>query len=87
MEARLTSLAGGKTYKLTTLFPVAVGQDLDVVVKYQAADVSHTAETFKDNMAVIQALVAKYPELRDAFGESSLALWSRPARTTAPCCR
>jgi hypothetical protein len=60
-------LAGGKTYKLTTLFPVAVGQDLDVVVKYQAADVSHTAETFKDNMAVIQALVTKYPELRDAF--------------------
>jgi hypothetical protein len=57
----------GKTYKLTTLFPVAVGQDLDVVVKYQASDVSHTAETFKDNMAVIHALVAKYPELREAF--------------------
>lgn len=61
-------VAGGKTYKLTTMFPVAVAQDLDVVVKYQAADVSHTAETFKDNMAVIQALVTKYPELRDAFG-------------------
>ena len=61
-------VAGGKTYKLTAMFPVAVAQDLDVVVKYQAADVSHTAETFKDNMAVIHALVAKYPELRDAFG-------------------
>jgi hypothetical protein len=60
--------AGGKTYKLTTMFPVAVGQDLDVVVKYQASDVSHTAETFKENMAVIHALVTKYPELRDAFG-------------------
>ena len=59
--------AGGKTYKLTALFPVAVSQDLDVVVKYQAADVSHTDQTFKDNMALIQALVAKYPELRDAF--------------------
>ena len=60
-------VAGGKTYKLTAMFPVAVGQDLDVVVKYQAADVSHTSETFKDNMDVIHALVAKYPELRDAF--------------------
>jgi hypothetical protein len=60
-------LAGGKTYQLTTMFPVAVGQDLDVVVKYQASDVSHTSQTFKDNMDVIRALVAKYPELRDAF--------------------
>jgi len=60
--------AAGKTFKLTTLFPVAVGQDLDVVVKYQASDISHTAETFKDNMAVIQALVTKYPEFREAFG-------------------
>ncbi|MGO9125418.1 MAG: hypothetical protein ACLP6G_11080 [Terriglobales bacterium] len=61
-------VAGGKTYTLTTMFPVAVGQDLDVVVKYQASDVSHSAETFRDNMAVIQALVMKYPELRDGFG-------------------
>ena len=60
-------VAGGKTYKITTMFPVAVGQDLDVVVKYQAADVSHSNETFHDNMDVIHALVAKYPELRDAF--------------------
>ncbi|MGH9497851.1 MAG: hypothetical protein ACRD3L_01790 [Terriglobales bacterium] len=60
-------VAGAKTYKLTAVFPVAVGQDLDVVVKYQATDVSHTDETFKNNMAVIQALVTKYPEFRDAF--------------------
>lgn len=60
-------VAAGKTYHLTSMFPVAVGQDLDVVVKYQAADVSHTAETFKNNMDVIHALVAKYPELREAF--------------------
>ncbi|HLW88784.1 MAG TPA: hypothetical protein VKR57_09835 [Terriglobales bacterium] len=61
-------VAAGKTYRLTTMFPVAVAEDVDVVVKYQAADVSHTAETFKDNMAVIHALVSKYPELREAFG-------------------
>lgn len=59
--------AGGKTYKVTALFPLGVGNDLDVVVRYQYPDVSNTAQTFQDNMAVIRALVAKYPELRDAF--------------------
>ena len=58
---------GGKTQRLTALFPLAVGQDLDLVVKYQCADVSNTAQTFQDNTAVMKALVAKYPELRDAF--------------------
>ncbi|MGB9073773.1 MAG: hypothetical protein WCC22_14130 [Terriglobales bacterium] len=59
--------AGGKVYKLTSVFPLAVGNDLDVVVKYQAADVSNTAETFKENTAVMKALIAKFPEFRDAF--------------------
>jgi hypothetical protein len=59
--------AGGKVYHLTELFPLAVGNDLDVVVKYQAADVSDTAHTFQENMALIKALVAKFPEFRDAF--------------------
>jgi hypothetical protein len=59
--------AGGKVYHLTELFPLAVGNDLDVVVKYQAADVSDTAHTFQENMTVIKALVARFPEFRDAF--------------------
>jgi hypothetical protein len=59
--------AGGKTYKLTSAFPVGVGNDLDLVVKYAAADVSNANRTFQDNVAVIHALVAKYPELRDGF--------------------
>jgi hypothetical protein len=59
--------AGGKTYKLTQIFPLGVGNELDLVVKYQSADVSNSTQTFQDNMAVIKALVAKYPELRDAF--------------------
>jgi hypothetical protein len=58
---------GGKTYRLTTLFPLGVAQDIDLVVKYQSADVSNSAQTFQDNTAVIKALVAKYPEFRDAF--------------------
>ncbi len=59
--------AGGKIYRLTEIFPLAVGNDLDVVVKYQAADVSNTARTFQENTAVIKALVAKFPEFREAF--------------------
>ncbi len=59
--------AGGKVYRLTEIFPLAVGNDLDVVVKYQAADVSNTARTFQENAAVIKALVAKFPEFRGAF--------------------
>ena len=59
--------AGAKTYKLTSVFPVALGEELDLVVKYQAADISSTAQTYQDNIALIKALVAKYPEFRDAF--------------------
>ena len=61
-------VAEGRTYKVTEIFPLPVGDDLDVVVKYQSADVSNTAQTFKDNVAVMKALLAKYPELREAFG-------------------
>jgi 16S rRNA G527 N7-methylase RsmG len=40
---------------------------LDLVVKYQTADVSNTGQAFQDNMAVMKALVQKFPELREAF--------------------
>lgn len=59
--------AAGKTHRVTTLFPLAIKQDLDLVVKYQSPDVSNTAQTFQDNAAVMKALVTKYPEFRDAF--------------------
>ena len=59
--------AGGKIYRLTEISPLSVGNDLDVVVKYQAADVSDTARVFQENTVVIKALVAKFPELREAF--------------------
>jgi hypothetical protein len=59
--------AGTKTYHLTDVFPLAVGTDLDIVAKYQAADVSNTGETYKENSVVTKALVARFPEFRDAF--------------------
>jgi hypothetical protein len=68
IEGSTVDLAsGGKTYRLTTVFPLPVGDDLDLVVKYQSADVSDTAKTFQENTAVMKALLAKFPELRDAF--------------------
>ncbi len=54
--------AGGKTFKVTDLFPVPMGRDFDLVVKYQSADVSDTGKTFQDNLAVMKSLLAKYPE-------------------------
>jgi hypothetical protein len=59
---------GGATYKVTAVFPEMVGTDLDLIVKYQAADVSNTNTAYQGNVAVMKAFVTKYPELRDAFG-------------------
>ncbi len=59
--------AGASTCKLTAIFLQSVGDDLDLIVKYQAADISNTNHVYQINVAVIKALVAKYPELRDGF--------------------
>lgn len=68
MDGKSVDLAAaGKTYHLSEVFPLAVANDLDVVVRYQVPDISDTAKVFQDNMAVIKALVTKYSELRDAF--------------------
>jgi len=60
-------VAGGTTYKLTSLFPQAVGDDLDLVVKYSVPDASNTNQAYQSNLAVIQALVARFPEIKGAF--------------------
>ena len=60
-------VAGGKTYKLTAAFAVGVGTDLDLVVKYSAADISNANQTYQENVNFIRALTAKFPELREGF--------------------
>jgi hypothetical protein len=57
----------GKTVTVTTVFPLALETELALIVKYESADISNADQTYKDNVAVIHALVAKYPELRDGF--------------------
>jgi hypothetical protein len=59
--------AGANTYKLTELFPEVVGNDLDLIVKYQAPSIADSNQTYQSNVAVMKALLAKYPELREAF--------------------
>jgi hypothetical protein len=60
--------ANGHTYNLTQAFAVPDDKgQLSLVVKYQATDVSNTAQAFQDNTAVMKALLGKYPELRQAF--------------------
>lgn len=67
-DGKTTDLsAGTATYKLIALFPEFVGNDLDLIVRYQVADVSNTNQAYQSNVAVMKALIAKYPELRDAF--------------------
>jgi hypothetical protein len=59
--------AGTTTYKLIDLFPEVVGTDLDLIVKYQVASIADTNQTYQANVAVMKALLIKYPEMRDAF--------------------
>lgn len=59
--------ADGKSYQLTQVFPVQADNGEDLVVKYSLPDISDTAKTFADNMAVIKAMVTKYPEYRETF--------------------
>src|SRR5439155_17677263 len=51
--------AGASTYKLTSVFPQTIGTDLDLIVRYQSADVSNTNQAYQMNVAVMKALVAK----------------------------
>jgi len=67
-EGKTTELiANGATYRLTGIYPALEGNDLDVVVKYQVPDARNANQCFQSNMAVMKALLVKYPELRDAF--------------------
>jgi hypothetical protein len=63
----LSLSVNNKTFRLTEITAVTVGDNLDVRAQYQTPDAANSGLAFQDNLAVIKALVAKYPELRDAF--------------------
>ncbi len=60
-------VGAGKTYKVTYVSMVPVGNDLYLLVKYQSPDVSNTQQAYADNMDVIKAITNRYPEFREAF--------------------
>lgn len=68
-------VAAGATYKLTAIYPWVMGNDLNLFVKYMVSDLSNSNQVYQSNIAVINALVAKYPELRSAFpGVEAIAI-------------
>src|SRR5260370_7438073 len=74
----------GKSYKLIAIYPFASAKELDVVVKYQIADVSNTGQTFQENMAVVKALLFKFPGLREAFEGIVAPCLESPGTDPAP---
>lgn len=58
----------GQTYQIVQAFPVEDDKNgLDLVYKYSVPDISDSGKTFQQNMAFIKALVAQYPEYKQAF--------------------
>jgi len=66
-SAPLSISANGKVFKITELAAVPVDNNLDLRIRYQNPDAGNSGVAFQDNMAVIKAVAAKYPEVRDAF--------------------
>jgi len=60
-------VVGATTYKLSEVFPSMIGNDLDLFVKHRVSDASNSNQAYQDNIAVMKALIAKYPEFREAF--------------------
>ncbi len=66
-SAPLSLTANGKTFKVTELAPVPGDKGVDLRIRYENPDAGNSAVAFQDNMAVIKAILGKYPELREAF--------------------
>jgi hypothetical protein len=66
-DAPMNLSAGGKTYRVTEMTAVPVENNLDLRVKIETPNAANPALAFQDNMAAGKAIVAKYPEVRDAF--------------------
>ncbi len=63
----LSLSANGKVFKVTEMTAVPVDNKLDLRIRYENPAAADSGAAFQDNMAVIKAIVAKYPELREGF--------------------
>ncbi len=66
--APLLLAAGGKSFSVTELTALPVNGELYLRAQYNTPDAANPAAASADNAAVMQALLAKYPEMRAAFG-------------------
>lgn len=66
--APLELTAAGKTFRVVELSAVPLNGELYARVKYDSANIGNPTLVSADNAAVMKALLAKYPEMRDAFG-------------------
>jgi hypothetical protein len=67
-SAPLELIAGGKKFLIADMAAVPVPGDLDLRVQYTTPDAGNPTLATQDNVTVSKALLAKYPELREAFG-------------------
>ena len=67
-EAPLRLAAGDKTFTVMELSAVPVGGELYVRAQYDSPNAGSQAIASQDNAAVMKALLARYPEMREAFG-------------------
>ena len=66
--APLELSAGSKTFKVIEFSAVPVNGELYFRAQYDSANAANPILASQDDAALMKALVAKYPELRDAFG-------------------
>lgn len=66
-EKPVDFLAGGKVFKVAQVYVVPDNDGLQLVLQHQVADASKSGPTHLDNLALIRAWVATYPEYREGF--------------------
>jgi hypothetical protein len=66
-SAPLELNAAGRSFKVEELAAVSVGPDFDLRVKYETPDAGNPSVASQENAAMMKALLAKYPELREGF--------------------
>ena len=58
----LSLSAGGTVFKVSEIAPVPIDDNLYLRIVYATPDAANPRQANQDNMAVIKALLAKYPE-------------------------
>jgi hypothetical protein len=67
-SAPLMLTASGKSFAVTELSALPLNGELYVRAQYRTPDAANPAAASADNAAVMRAVLAKYPEMREAFG-------------------